>query len=105
MKLQASYNDDANKIVEQATKEKNAIKYLKFLINLAMVTNHTKSTSEELQTFNDAWNHPNKDSCKNSKKGFAKNLQTWTSIKYGAWLVKVLCPQLQVSQKEVVLQN
>ena len=33
-KLQASYNNDANKIVKQATQKKNAIENLNFVINL-----------------------------------------------------------------------
>ena len=33
-KLQALYNDDANKIIKKVTKEKSAIKNLNFLINL-----------------------------------------------------------------------
>ena len=57
-KLQASYNNDANKIIKQATKEKGAIENLNFLINVAMVSNGIKPTMEEPQTFNKAWNHP-----------------------------------------------
>ena len=64
-KLQALCNDDANKIIEQATQEKNAIQNVNVLIDLAMVTNDTKPTPEESQTFNKAWNYPRKDSCKN----------------------------------------
>ena len=58
-KLQALYNDHSNKIVKQATQEKNAIKNLNFSIVLAMVTNDTKPTTKEPQTFNKDWNHPN----------------------------------------------
>ena len=58
-KLQASYNYNANKIVKQA-----AIKKLKFLINLAIVTKDTKPVSEEPKTFSKAWNHPNAGSHK-----------------------------------------
>ena len=61
------YNDDANKIVKQAMQEKNAIKNINFLINLAMVTNDTKPAPEEPQTFNEAWSHPNIDSGKNAR--------------------------------------
>ena len=61
-KCQASSNDDANKIVEQATQEKSAIEHLNFLINLAMVTNDTKPVPEEPKTFNKAWDHPNANS-------------------------------------------
>ena len=46
-KFQASYNDDDNKIVKQATKEKTAIKNLNFLIDLAMVTTDIKPIPEE----------------------------------------------------------
>ena len=67
-KLQASYNDNANKIIKQAMQEKNAIENLNVLINLAMVASNTKPTPEEPQTFNEAWNNPNEDSCKNVKK-------------------------------------
>ena len=43
-KLQALYNDNANKIVKQATWEKGAIENLNFLINMAMVSNNFKPT-------------------------------------------------------------
>ena len=46
-KIQALYHDDSNKIGEQAMQEKNAIKNLNLLINLAMVTNDTKPVPEE----------------------------------------------------------
>ena len=59
-KLQASYNDDANKIVEQYTKEKGAIENLSFVVDLAMVSSNIKATLDEPQMFNKAWNHPNK---------------------------------------------
>ena len=58
----ASYNDDAKKIVKQATQEKSAIKKLNFLINLAMVTTDTKPVPEEPNTFTKAWNHPSANS-------------------------------------------
>ena len=64
-KLQVSYNDNANKIV-------NAIKNLNFLINLAMVSNNTKSTLEEPQTFNEAWTHPMEDSCNKWQEAICK---------------------------------
>ena len=35
-KLQALYNNDANKIIKQATKEKSTIKNLNFFIDLAI---------------------------------------------------------------------
>ena len=39
-KLQASYNEDANKLIEEATQDK-AVENVNFLINLAMVTADT----------------------------------------------------------------
>ena len=62
-KLQASCDDDANKIIKQATQEKSPIKNLNFLIDLAMVTINTKPIPEEPKTFTKAWNHPNMNSC------------------------------------------
>ena len=62
-KLQASYNNDTNKIIKQARKEKSAIESLNFLIDLTMITNDTKSVSEEPKTLNEAWDHPNANSC------------------------------------------
>ena len=59
-KLQASYNDDANKIVKEAAQEKSAKENLIFLIDLAtifMLAMETKPTKHEPQTFNKAWNH------------------------------------------------
>ena len=50
-KLQASYNEDANKIIKEATQDKNAIKNLNFLIDLTMVTSDTKPIPEEPMTF------------------------------------------------------
>ena len=61
-KLQASYNNDANKIIKQATWEKSAIENLNFLIDLDMVTTDTKPIPEEPKTFTKAWNHPNANS-------------------------------------------
>ena len=64
------------KIVEQAMKEKSAIKNLNFLINLAMVTNNTRPLPEDPKTFNEAWDHPNWEAiC----KGFLnmKKQQVW----------------------------
>ena len=52
IKKQASYNNNANKIIEQAVKAISAIKNLNFLIDLAMVTNNTKPVSEEPNTLN-----------------------------------------------------
>ena len=63
-KFQALYNDNSNKIIEQATQEKHVTKNSNFLINLAMVSNNIKPTLKEPQMFSKAWNHPSKDSCK-----------------------------------------
>ena len=60
-KLQSSYNNGVNKIVEQAMKEKSAIKNLNFLINLTMMTIINKPVPEEPITFNKAWDRPNKN--------------------------------------------
>ena len=60
-KLQASYND-ANKIIKKATQDK-AIENLNFLINLAMAATDTIPVTEESMTFDEAWNHPNANSC------------------------------------------
>ena len=52
------YNDDANKIIKEATQVKVA-KNLNFLIDLAMVTTDTMSVLEKPPSFDVAWNHPN----------------------------------------------
>ena len=57
--LQALYNNNANKIAEQAMKEESAIHNLNFIIDLAMVTNEIKPLPEEPKTFNEAWAYPN----------------------------------------------
>ena len=57
-KLQASYNNDANKIIKEVTKVK-VTKNLNFLIDLAMVTTKNKQVPEEPVLFNEAWNNPN----------------------------------------------
>ena len=62
-KLQASYNDNANEIIEQAMNEKSAIEYLNFLIDLSVVTTNTKPVHEEPKTFDKAWKHSNPNSC------------------------------------------
>ena len=57
--LQASYYEDENKIVDLAAQEKNQKN--DFSIDTAaiiMVTEDTKSTEDEPQTLNRAWNHP-----------------------------------------------
>ena len=53
-KLQASYNEDANKIIKEATQDKNAIENLNFLIDLVMVTSDTKPVPEKPMTFTKA---------------------------------------------------
>ena len=63
-KLQASYNNDANEIVEQAMQEKGTIKKINFLIYLAMMSKYIKPTLDEPQMFNEAWNHHNKNLCR-----------------------------------------
>ena len=55
-KLQASYNHDANKIIEESTDVKTS-KNLNFLIDLAMITTESVSVPEEPTSFNEAWNH------------------------------------------------
>ena len=61
-KLQALYNEDANKIIEEVTQDK-AIKNLNFLITSAMVTIDTIPVPGKPTTFAKAWNHPNANSC------------------------------------------
>ena len=61
-KLEASYNVDANNIIDQATNEKSVIKNSNFLIDLSMMTTNTKPVPEEPKTFSEAWNHPNPNS-------------------------------------------
>ena len=64
-KLQALYNDDANKIVEEAAQEKDVKENLNVLINfatIAKVAEDTKPMKDESRTFNKAWNHPNPES-------------------------------------------
>ena len=56
--LHALYNDNANKIIKEATQGKVS-KKLNFLIDLAMVTTETMPVHEEPVSFNEAWNHPN----------------------------------------------
>ena len=53
-KLQALYNDDANKIIKQAMNEKWAIENLNFFIDLSMVTTDTECVPEEPKTFTKA---------------------------------------------------
>ena len=56
-KIQASYNDDDNKILEEGTHVKTT-ENLNFLIDLAMITTESVSVPEETTSFNEAWNHP-----------------------------------------------
>ena len=58
IKIQASHNDDANKILKEGTSVKTT-KNLNFLIDFAMITIESVSVPEEPTSFNDAWNHPN----------------------------------------------
>ena len=44
--------------------KKGAIKKFKFLTDLAIVINNTMPVPEEPKTFNQAWDHPKKNSCK-----------------------------------------
>ena len=71
-KLQASYNADANKIVEHATQEKSDIENLNFLVDLAMATSCTKPVPEEPKTFAKAWNHPNVNPCAKWQEAICK---------------------------------
>ena len=71
-KLQALYNDNASKIVKEASQEKSANKNLNFLIDLAMVASNPKPTEDEPQMFNKAWNHPNAESWKKWQEAICK---------------------------------
>ena len=61
-KLQAPYNNDAKKIIEEAAQEQNEKENLIFLINLAMVASNTKPIKDEPWMFNEAWNNLNPES-------------------------------------------
>ena len=54
--IQKWYNQDVNKILEQAAQErcKQKFNFLIDLASIAMVQENTKSTEDEPQTFNDA---------------------------------------------------
>ena len=56
-KLQASYNNDANKIIEEGTNIKST-KNLNFLIDLAIITTESSPVPDEPASFNEALNHP-----------------------------------------------
>ena len=70
-KLQASYNDNADKIIKDATHVKVS-KNLNFLIDLAMVTTDSVAVPEEPASFNKAWNHPNATSREKCQKAIHK---------------------------------
>ena len=80
-KLQASYNNNANKIIEQAPREKIAIK----LKNPRLSTKLGTILMQILM--------------QNGGKQFLRSSPTWTSSRYGAWLEKVLCPLIADSWK------
>ena len=61
-KKQALYNEDANKVIKEATQDKT-VKNLNFLIDLAMVTTDIIPVPEEPMTFAKALNNPNANSC------------------------------------------
>ena len=72
-KLQASYKDDANKTVKQAT-EKSSIENLNFLIDLAIVFSDIKPNNDEPQTFNNGWNYPNHESSRKWQEAICKEV-------------------------------
>ena len=55
--MQALYYEDVNKVVDQAAQEK-AMKENLILYVIPIVAEDTKSREYELQTFDEAWNHP-----------------------------------------------
>ena len=91
-KLQALYNDDANKIVKQAVKEISAIENFNFLINLAIMTNYTKPAPEESQIFNEAWDHPNKSYCKKWQEVICKEFTSTNKQQVWCMTHKSLMP-------------
>ena len=71
--LQASFSEDANKIVDQAEQEKAPKENLNFLIDLSpimMVAADKVTTEEESKTFNTAWNHLDVESQKSGERQF-----------------------------------
>ena len=74
-KLQALFNENTNKIIKQATKEKSAIKNLNFLFYLAMVTNDTKPNLKNPQHSMKIVIIPTKTLAKQGKKQFTRNCQ------------------------------
>ena len=75
-KLQASYNNDSYKVVQEVAKEKNTSKNLTFLIDLAIATSSTMLTKDEPQMFHKAWSIPTKNHKGNGMRPFAKNSTT-----------------------------
>ena len=55
--LKALYNEDTNKVLEQAAWEKEKSNFLINQATIAMVAEDTKLIKDELQMFNKAWNH------------------------------------------------
>ena len=70
-KLQALYNDGANKIIKEVMQVKVS-KNLNFLIVLAMVTTETMPVPEEPVSFNEAWNHSNATSSEKWQEAICK---------------------------------
>ena len=71
--LQASYNDDANKIIKGAMQDK-VVKNLNFLIDLAMVTTNTMPVPEEPPLLIKLGIIPMQLLEKNGKKPFTRSL-------------------------------
>ena len=83
-KLQASYNDNANKIIKQSVKEKDAIKNLNLLMNIDMVANKTKLTPEENPKYSTKPEIiPTIILVKSGKKQLTRNSPIWLSKGYG----------------------
>ena len=73
-------------------KRKVPSKLKNFLIDLDMVTTDTKHVPEEPKTFTEAWSHTNRNSQVKWQKVIKKDLLIWTSNRYDARQVKILCP-------------
>ena len=93
-KLQALYNEDANKNMEEATQDK-AVKKFNFLIDLAMVTIDTMPVPEEPTTFAKAWNHPNASSHAKWKEAICKEFADMNKQKLWCKTTKTLIPTQQ----------
>ena len=63
-KLQALYNNDTNNIVKEPSQEKSAYENQNFWTDMAMVVSNTKPTVDEPQAYQEAWSHPNVESCR-----------------------------------------